>query len=103
MVAENLPSIRAVRPAPPRAPDDYDRDWAAQLNRWLQTISDDLSGYLYLRISGMYFPNPPTSAAGLPDWAVFSNVGVLTFVLPGHEYISGVSASTGLGTPTVHT
>lgn len=91
-----------IRPAPPRAPPGpYSEAWANQLNRWLEQLSADQAGYLFLRVAGMYWPNPPTSGYGLQAGEVFSNNGILTVVQPDDIWAGGFAISAELGTLTV--
>lgn len=90
-----------IRPPPPRAPAAFTQEWANELNRWLQSLSDAQAGFVYARLSGMYWPDPHTSGYGLRAGEIFSNGGVLTVVQEGDIWMGGVAASTRLGTLTV--
>jgi hypothetical protein len=90
-----------IRPAPPRAPAAFTQDWANELNRWLTGLSEQQAGFLYARLSGMFWPNPPTSGYGLRAGEVFSNDGILTVVQEDDIWAGGFAVTMELGTLTV--
>lgn len=89
-----------IQPAPPRAPDEFTAAWANQLTRWLQDQLR-LNEFPYLRGSGLYLLNLPTSGYGLKPGEVFSNDGVLTVVRENDIWLGSVSSGTELGTVAV--
>jgi hypothetical protein len=95
------PNQVPIRPAPPRAPAGFTQEWVNELNRWLQGLSEAQAGFLYARLSGMYWPNPPTSGYGLYPGEVFSNDGILTVVQEDDIWAGGFAITAELGTLTV--
>lgn len=90
-----------VIPAPPRAVAVFTFDWANQLNRWLENFARQMTGLVFLRGSGLYLPNLPQTGYGLKPGMVYEHDGVLMVVRDGVPYLSGVSATSGLGELTV--
>jgi hypothetical protein len=95
------PNQVKIRPAPPRAPATFTQDWVNELNRWLTNLSEDQAGFLYARLSGMYWPNAPTSGYGLQAGEVFANDGILTIVREDDIWAGGFEVGVELGTLTV--
>ena len=90
-----------IRPAPPRAPAEFTQAWVNELNRWLVGLSEAQAGFLYTRLSGMYWPSTPTSGYGLQPGEVFANAGILTMVREDDIWGGSVSATGTVGTLTV--
>lgn len=95
------PNQVPIRPAPPRAPAEFSQEWVNELNRWLTNLSEAQAGFIYARLSGMFWPNPPTSGYGLRAGEVFSNDGILTVVQEDDIWAGGFAVSAELGTLTV--
>ena len=91
-----------IQPAPPRPPDEFTAAWANQLTRWLQDQLR-LNEFPYLRGSGLYLLNLPTSGYGLKPGEVFSRAGVLTIVREDDIWLGSVTATGSIGTVTVTT
>lgn len=93
-----------IFPAPPRPPPQgWTPDYGNQLNRWLENVTNILSGFTYGRFSGMLLaPTFPTSGYGLRAGEVFANDGILTVVRPDDIWAGGFTMSVGIGTLTVH-
>lgn len=90
-----------IQPAPPRPPrDELTVEWANQLTRWLENQLR-LGQFPYLRGSGLFLVDLPTSGYALKPGTVFSNGGVLTIVQVGDIWIGGQPIAAGLGTLTV--
>lgn len=89
-----------IQPAPPRAPDVFTAAWANQLTRWLQDQLR-LNEFPYLRGSGLYLLNLPTSGYGLKPGEVFSNAGVLTIVREGDIWLGSVTSGAEMGSVAV--
>lgn len=98
--------ILPIFPAPPRPPPGgvWTLEYGNQLNRWLENVTNILSGFTYGRFSGILLADTfPTSGYGLRAGEVFANDGVLTVVRPDDIWAGGFLVTTGLGTLTVTT
>ncbi len=95
--------ILPIFPAPPRPPArGWTPDYGNQLNRWLQNVTDTLSGFTYGKFSGMMLASTfPRGAYGLRVGEGYLNGRVLTFVLEGDIGLSTVSATASVGSVTV--
>jgi hypothetical protein len=102
-MADSGTPLIPIFPAPPRPPPQgWTPDYGNQLNRWLENITNQLSGFTYGRFNGMMLATTfPTSADGLRVGEVFTNGNVLTVVRANDAWVFGVSATTGLGSVTV--
>ena len=91
-----------VIPAPPRPPPGGWTDaYGNELNRWLTNVLELLTGFSYARLSGLYWPNAPTSGYGLRAGEVFANDGILTVVQEDDIWAGGFAITAELGTLTV--
>ena len=103
MVDSGTPLI-PIFPAPPRPPGaGWTEDYGNQLNRWLTSLTANLSGFTYLRANGMLVATTfPRSAYGLRVGEGFvDEEGYLRFVLDGDVGLSGVEATGSVGDLTV--
>lgn len=68
-----------ILPAPPQPTDQWSRDYANQLYRWMESFQRQVTGFPYLRGSGLFFPENalPTAEAGLVPGTVFVGGGAL--------------------------
>ena len=101
-----MPALsRSILPAPPRAPDKIDLDWANQQARWLEALARWINSAPYLTLSGLFFPPGAlsTTGYGLKPGEVFANEGILTIVREDDIWAggSGISVSGGSVTVTV--
>ncbi len=102
MVASSAPLI-PIFPAPPRPPPSgvWTPDYGNQLNRWLENVTNTLTGFTYARLNGMLWVGP-FSPEGLKTGEVFANVNILTVIRLEDAWIwPGVSATGAVGTITV--
>jgi hypothetical protein len=91
-----------ILPAPPRYTEGMEsRDYANQMNRWLDNLHRYATGVVYLRGNGLYLPGLPTTGYGLSPDEVFSNGGILTIVRAGDVWAGPLSATATVGTVTV--
>lgn len=92
-----------IFPAPPRPPPQgWTPDYGNQLNRWLENVTNTLTGFAYGRFSGMLLASTfPTSGYGLRAGEVFANNGILTMVRVDDIWLGAFSVTGAVGTLTV--
>lgn len=92
-----------ILPAPPRPPPSgWSQEYGNELNRWLTSISEILTGFTYGRFNGLFLATTfPTSGYGLRAGEVFANDGILTVVREDDIWAGGFAITTELGTLTV--
>lgn len=98
------PQQLVILQAPPRyTPGQDAQDYANAVNLWLANLYRYLTGVVYLRGNGLFFPPPalPTSGYGLYPGEVFSNGGVLTIVGIDDIWAAGGAISAAVGSVTV--
>ncbi len=98
----NTPLI-PIFPAPPRPPaSGWSESYGNELNRWLENVTKQLTGFTYGRFSGMMLADTfPTSGYGLRAGEVFANDGVLTVVREDDIWIGSFAVTGSVGTITV--
>lgn len=98
----NTPLV-PIFPAPPRPPaNGWTESYGNELNRWLENVTRQLTGFTYGRFSGMMLATTfPRGAYGLRVGEGYLNGRVLTFVLEGDVGLSTVYATGSVGTITV--
>lgn len=97
------PQQLIVLQAPPRYTGQDPQDYANAVNLWLANLYRYVTGVVYLRGNGLFFPPPalPTSGFGLFAGEVFSNGGVLTIVAVDDIWAGGGAIGTAVGSVTV--
>lgn len=95
--------IIPIFPAPPRPPaSGWNENYGNELNRWLENVTRQLTGFTYGRFSGMMLATTfPTSGYGLRAGEVFANDGVLTMVREDDIWIGSFAVTGSVGTITV--
>ena len=98
----NTPLV-PIFPAPPRPPPGgWTESYGNELNRWLENVTRQLSGFTYGKFSGMLLADTfPTSGYGLRAGEVFANDGVLTMVREDDIWIGSFAVTSSVGTITV--
>ena len=92
-----------IFPAPPRPPaSGWNESYGNELNRWLENVTRQLTGFTYGKFSGMMLATTfPTSGYGLRAGEVFANAGILTVVREDDIWIGSFAVTGSVGTITV--
>jgi len=96
-------ALISIFPAPPRPPaSGWNENYGNELNRWLENVTNTLSGFTYGKFSGMLLADTfPTSGYGLRAGEVFANDGVLTMVRVDDIWMGSFAVTGSVGTITV--
>lgn len=100
-MADTTNSQAAILPPPPRPSSQYNQEYANQLVRWLEQLARTMTGLSYLRGTGLYLPQLPTSGVGLKPGEVYQEARYLRVVLEGDASVTGASAAGAVGSVTV--